>query len=307
MMIRILVTDGMDAEALEQLKLRGFEVSCRHYEAEDLAQAMAQFDAVVVRSSTRIGAGQLQACKNSRLKLIVRGGVGLDNIDTACAHDCGIAVRNTPKASSRSVAELALAHLLSCCRFISVAGHTMREDKWEKKTYAHGLELQEKTLGIIGFGRIGRCLGQMAKALGMTVLAYDLYPVKGLEEQTGIPYVSLEELLSRADFLSVHAPAADGNPIICAQTIGQMKDGVIIVNTSRGKNVDEQALLEGLESGKIRAAGLDVYLQEPTPNHALYSHPRVSCTPHIGAQTDEAQARVGAEVVEVLQSFFEME
>ncbi len=306
-MIRILVTDGMDVEALEQLKLRGFEVSCQHYESEELTQAMAQYDAVVVRSSTKIRAQHLLPCKGSRLKLIVRGGVGTDNIDVACAQECGIAVRNTPKASSRSVAELALAHLLSCCRFISVAGHTMREDKWEKKTYTHGLELCEKTLGIIGFGRIGRCLGQMARALGMKVLAYDLYPSEQIALETGIPYVSLEELLARSDFLSVHAPAADGQPIIRKETLALMKDGVIIVNTSRGSNVDEQALLEGLESGKVRAAGLDVYLQEPTPNHALYSHPRVSCTPHIGAQTDEAQARVGREVAETLCTFFEQE
>ncbi len=304
-MIRILVTDGMDESAMEQLKQQGFAVTAQHYPSEELAAEMQTYDAVVVRSSTRIGAEHLTPCKGSRLKLIVRGGVGLDNIDVACAQACGIAVRNTPKASSRSVAELALAHLLSCCRFISVAGHTMREDKWEKKTYSHGLELSGKTLGIIGFGRIGRCLGEMAKALGMRVLAYDLYPVAELEAQTGIPYVSLEELLARADLLSVHAPAADGRPIIRAETIGQMKDGVIIVNTSRGSNVDELALLEGLESGKVRAAGLDVYLEEPTPNHALYSHPRVSCTPHIGAQTDEAQNRVGREVVEVLCAFFQ--
>ncbi len=300
-MIRILVTDGMDQAAVEQLQQQGFQVWVQHYESDQLAEEMAKYDAVVVRSSTKIRAEHLTPCKGSRLKLIVRGGVGLDNIDVSCARDCGIAVRNTPKASSRSVAELALAHLLSCCRFISVAGHTMREDKWEKKTYAHGLELSGKTLGIIGYGRIGRCLGEMAVALGMQVLAYDLYPA---EDQTAVPYVPLEELLARSDFLSIHAPAADGRPIIRRETIAQMKDGVILVNTSRGQNVDEQALLEALESGKVRAAGLDVYRQEPTPNHALYSHPRVSCTPHIGAQTDEAQARVGAEVVEVLESFF---
>ena len=303
-MIRILVTDGMDKEAIEQLKKQGFDVSEQHYAPEELGAAMREYDALVVRSSTQVRACHIDAAKGSRLKLIIRGGVGTDNIDVAYAEANGIAVRNTPRASSQSVAELALAHMLSCCRFISAAGYTMREGRWDKKAYSKGIEIGGKTLGIIGFGRIGQRLGCMAKALGMTVLAYDLYPVEGLEQRLGIPYVSLEELLERSDFISVHAPAQDGQPIIRAETIARMRDGVVIINTSRGKNVDEQALLDALNSGKVRAAGLDVYLEEPTHNHDLYSHPRVSCTPHIGAQTAEAQQKVGAEVVELLTAFF---
>lgn len=303
-MIRVLVTDGMDKNAIEQLKEKGFQVTEQHFSCEELGSAMAQHDVLVVRSSTQVRSCHIDQAQNTRMKLIVRGGVGIDNIDAHYAEEHGIAVRNTPRASTESVAELALAHMLSCCRFISAAGHTMREDKWEKKAYSHGVELCGKTLGIIGFGRIGQTLGSIAKALGMQVLAYDLFPVPCLEEQIGMRYVPMEELLAQSDLISVHAPAADGQPIIRRETLAQMKDGVVVINTSRGSNVDEDALLEALEAGKVWAAGLDVYRQEPSPNHALYSHPRVSCTPHIGAQTNEAQARVGQEVVDVICSFF---
>ena len=304
-MIRVLVTDGMDKNAIEQLKKKGFQVTEQHYGCEELGTAIAQYDALVVRSSTQVRSCHIDQAKGSRLKLILRGGVGIDNIDAEYAEKNGIAVRNTPRASTESVAELALAHLLSCCRFISAAGHTMREDKWEKKAYSHGVELHGKTLGIIGFGRIGQTVGSFGKALGMKVLAYDLFPVPCLEEQLGVQYVTMEELLQQSDFISVHAPAADGQPIVRAETLAQMKDGVVLINTSRGSNVDEDALLEALNSGKVWAAGLDVYRQEPSPNHDLYSHPRVSATPHIGAQTNEAQSRVGQEIVDILCAFFQ--
>ena len=303
-MIRVLVTDGMDNRAIEQMKQKGYQVTQQHYSCEELGAAIAQHDVLVVRSSTQVRSCHIDQAKNSRLKLIVRGGVGIDNIDAAYAEAQGIAVRNTPRASTESVAELALAHMLSCCRFISAAGHSMREDKWEKKAFSKGVELYGKTLGIIGFGRIGQTLGTIAKALGINVLAYDLYPMRCLEKQLGIRYVSMEELLAQSDVISVHAPAADGQAIIRRETLAQMKDGVILINTSRGSNVDEDALLEGLESGKVWAAGLDVYQQEPTPNHDLYTHPRVSATPHIGAQTVDAQARIGQEVMDVIEQFF---
>lgn len=304
-MIRVLVTDGMDKNAMEELKNKGYQVTEQHFSCEELGSAIAQHDAVVVRSSTQIRSCHIDQAKGSRLKIILRGGVGIDNIDADYAHANGIAVRNTPKASSRSVAELALAHIFSCCRFISAAGHTMREDKWEKKAYSHGMELMGKTVGIIGFGRIGQELGKMCRALGLEVIACDPFPVPCLEKELGMRYVTMKELLEQAHIISIHAPAADGRPIIRAETIEKMREHVIIVNTSRGNNVDEQALLEALDSGKVWAAGLDVYLQEPTPNHDLYSHPRVSCTPHIGAQTDEAQAKVGSELVEILDTFFQ--
>lgn len=301
--MRILVTDGMDKSAMAQLREMGHEVVEQFYAPEELGKALCAFDVAVVRSKTKVRANHIDEAKGSQLKLIIRGGVGVDNIDVKYAEANGIAVKNTPKASSQSVAELALGHMFSCARFISHAGYTMRNDQWEKKAYGKGIELSGKTLGIVGFGRIGQHLGVMAKAIGMKVVAFDIFHIPGIEEQLGIPYVEMDDLLSQADFVSVHAPAVDGGALINAETIAKMKDGVCIINTSRGSNVDEAALLAALESGKVRAAGLDVFHDEPATNKALYSHPMVSCTPHIGAATNEAQKRIGAEIVEIIRNF----
>ncbi len=301
--MRILITDGMDKAAMAQLRELGHEVVEQFYEPDQLGAALRDFDAVVVRSKTKVRANHIDEAKGGKLKLIIRGGVGVDNIDVKYAEENGIAVRNTPGASSQSVAELAMGHMFACTRYISIAGHTMREGKWEKKAYGKGIELQGKTLGIIGFGRIGQHLGVMAKAIGMNVVAYSTTRRPEVEAKFGIPYVTLEELLAQSDFISLQAPAAPGAPLINADTIAKMKDGVVIINTSRGANVDEDALLAALESGKVRAAGLDVYADEPTANAALYSHPMVSCTPHIGAATVEAQKRIGTEIVDIIRSF----
>ena len=301
--MRILVTDGMDKTAMAALRADGHEVVEQFYEPDELGTALREFDAVVVRSKTKVRAKHIDEAKGGKLKLIIRGGVGVDNIDVKYAEEAGITVKNTPRASSESVAELAMAHMFSCSRYISIAGHSMREDKWEKKAYGKGIELSGKTLGIIGFGRIGQKLGAMAKAMGMTVIAFDIYHVPGIEEQLGMKYVEMDELFAQADFISLHTPAIDGKPLICAENIAKMKDGVIFVNTSRGNNVDETALLEALNSGKVRAAGLDVYAEEPSVNAALYSHPNVSCTPHIGAATVEAQKRIGMEIVDIVRGF----
>ena len=235
--MRILITDGMDKAAMAQLRELGHEVVEQFYEPDQLGAALRDFDAVVVRSKTKVRANHIDEAKGGKLKLIIRGGVGVDNIDVKYAEENGITVRNTPGASSQSVAELAMGHMFACTRYISIAGHTMREGKWEKKAYGKGVELQGKTLGIIGFGRIGQHLGVMAKAIGMNVVAY---------------------------------------------------------STTRRPEV---------EAGKVRAAGLDVYADEPTANAALYSHPMVSCTPHIGAATVEAQKRIGTEIVDIIRSF----
>ena len=301
--MRILVTDGMDKDALQTLKDNGHEVVEQFYAPEELGAALKEFDAVVVRSATKVRANHIDEAKGGKLKLIIRGGVGVDNIDVKYAEAAGITVKNTPRASSQSVAELAMAHMFACARFVSIAGHTMREDKWEKKAYGKGIELQGKTLGIVGFGRIGQHLGVMAKAIGMDVIAFDIFHIPGIEAQLGIPYVEMDELLAKSDFISVHAPAVDGGALISAERIAKMKDGVCIINTSRGTNVDEAALLDALNSGKVRAAGLDVYADEPASNAALYSHPMVSCTPHIGAATVEAQKRIGAEIVDIITNF----
>ena len=301
--MRILVTDGMDKSAMETLRANGHEVVEQFYEPDQLGEALKGFDAVVVRSKTKVRANHIDIAKEGNLKLIIRGGVGVDNIDVKYAEENGIKVRNTPKASSQSVAELAMGHMFACARYISIAGSTMREDKWEKKAYGKGIELQGKTLGIVGFGRIGQKLGIMAKAIGMKVIAFDIYHIDGIEEQLGIPYVEMDQLLAESDFISVHAPAVDGGALINADNIAKMKDGVCIINTSRGTNVDEDALLAALNSGKVRAAGLDVFSEEPAKNHDLYSHPMVSCTPHIGAATQEAQKRIGTEIVDIITNF----
>ncbi len=301
--MRILVTDGMDPQAMEILRAEGHEVAEQFYEPDQLGQVLRDFDAVVVRSKTKIRAKQLDEARGSRLKLIIRGGVGVDNIDVAYAQSLGYTVKNTPKASSESVAELALGHMFSCARFLSAAGCTMRAGKWEKKAYGKGIELRGKTLGIIGFGRIGQCLGTMAKALGMNVIAYDVYHVPGIEKQMNVRYVEMEELFAKADFISLHTPAVDGIPLINAENIAKMKDGAILVNTSRGNNVDEDALLDALNSGKLRGAGLDVYADETDRNQKLINHPNVSCTPHIGGSTVEAQSRIGEEIVEIIRNF----
>ena len=300
--MRILVTDGMDKTAMAQLREAGHEVVEQFYAPEELGAALREFDAVVVRSKTKVRANHIDEAKGSNLKLIIRGGVGVDNIDVKYAEENGIMVRNTPNASSQSVAECALAHMFACARFISIAGAAMRNDIWDKKAYSKGIELQGKTLGIIGFGRIGAHLGVMAKAIGMNVVATRSSRTSGTDEATGIPYVTLDELLEKSDFISLHAPALPGGPLVNADTIAKMKDGVCIINTSRGGNVDEKALREALNSGKVRAAGLDVWAEEPSKNHDLYSHPMVSCTPHIGAQTVEAQKRIGAEIVDIIKA-----
>ena len=300
--MRILVTDGMDKTAMAQLRELGHEVVEQFYEPDQLGKALRDFDVAVVRSKTKVRANHIDEAKGSRLKLLIRGGVGVDNIDVAYAKEHGIDVKNTPNASSQSVAELAMGHMFACTRYISIAGHTMREDKWEKKAYGKGIELQGKTLGIVGFGRIGQHLGVMAKAIGMNIVAFARHPNAAVTEKLGIPYVSMDELLATSDFISLHAPAVDGGALVNEASIAKMKDGVVIINTSRGANVDEAALLAALESGKVRAAGLDVYADEPTSNKALYSHPMVSCTPHIGAATVEAQKRIGAEIVEIIKA-----
>ena len=301
--MRILVTDGMDQTALQKLKDNGHQVVEQFYAPEELGAALRDFDAVVVRSATKIRAQHIDAAKGGRLKLIIRGGVGVDNIDVKYAEAAGVTVRNTPRASSNSVAELAMGHMFACARYLSIAGHTMREDKWEKKAYGKGIELGGKTLGIIGFGRIGQALCRMARGIGMEVIAEDIYHVPGIEAELGMTYVELDELLERSDFISLHTPSLNGVKLINRETIAKMKDGAVFINTSRGDNVDEDALLEALNSGKLRAAGLDVSAQEPAANPALYRHPAVSGTPHLGAATKEAQKRIGAEIVDIIESF----
>ena len=302
-MARILITDGMDKSAIAKLQELGHEVVEQFYESDDLGAAMCEFDAMVVRSKTKVRAPHIDAAKGSKMKLIIRGGVGVDNIDVKYAEENGMAVRNTPCASSASVAELALTHMLALTRFVASANVTMRQDKWDKVKYAKGMEIGGKTLGLIGFGRIGQELGKMAKALGMKVIVTGRTVKPELEEKFGVKYVTMDELLAQSDYVSLHTPALGDKPLVDAEFLAKMKHGAILINTSRGKNVDEAALLDALNAGQLRGAGLDVWFEEPTANHDLYCHPAVSCTPHIGAQTVEAQKRIGAEIVDIISGF----
>jgi D-3-phosphoglycerate dehydrogenase / 2-oxoglutarate reductase len=239
------------------------------------------------------------------LKVIARGGVGLDNIDVPAAEAKGIKVLNTPGASAVSVAELALAHMLAVSRFLHVSTTDLREGKWPKKEYSKGIELYHKNLGIFGLGNIGKEVARRALAFGMHVLAYDppFTPMDFFVEIT-----TKEKLLAKADFISLHLPFdKKAGPIIGKKEIDMMKKGVVIINCARGGVVDEAALLEGLNSGKIAAAGLDVFATEPPTEaqKALINHPRVSVSPHIGGSTVEAQERVGAEIALKINQAFE--
>ena len=298
-MVRVLASDGMDAAAVKTLEDAGYEVVQEFYEPDELAQQVKNYDVLVVRSATKVREPIIDAAaETGKLRLIIRGGVGVDNIDVAYAESKGIKVRNTPAASSASVAEMAIGQMFAISRFIGAANVSMRQGKWEKKKYK-GVELAGKTLGIIGIGRIGQEVAKRAAALGMTVIYTDV-----MGENASLPYtfVSQDEIFARADYITMHIPAAkDAAPIINAENIAKMKDGVRIINTARGVLVDEDALCDALESGKVAGAALDVYKEEPCKNERLLSQPNVSLTPHVGASTKEAQKRIGEETVSIIR------
>jgi len=303
MAYKVLICDRIDEQAIEEMKRSGFEVTVKiGMTPGELEATIPGYDAVVVRSATKIRANHID--KADALKLIIRGGVGVDNIDVEYAKKKGIEVKNTPGASSASVAELALAHIFACCRFIHAANVTMRQGLWLKKDY-EGIEVSGKTLGIIGIGRIGKELAKRAIALGMNVVAYDtVVKDPGIAGVKMLP--TLDELLATSDIISLHVPKQSTGYLIGKAEFEKMKKGAILINCSRGGVVDESALLEALNSGKLWGAGIDVFEKEPTDNTALVNHPRVSVTPHLGASTFEAQARVGGEVVAILKEFFKV-
>lgn len=314
-MIKILANDGIDPIGKKLLEDAGFIVDTETVPQDKLAVALLNYDAITVRSATKVRAALLDACPN--IKLIGRGGVGMDNIDVDYARSKGVTVVNTPAASSLSVAELVFSHLFTGIRFLQdsnrkmpLEGATKFNDL--KKAYAKGIELRGKTIGIVGFGRIGRETAAVALGVGMNVLAYDLIPFNGnitLELQGGVKIdipvqsVSLSEVITQSDFISLHTPFAD-QPILGAAEFAEMKNGVGIVNCSRGGTIDELALIEALDSGKVAFAGLDVFENEPTPLKAVLNHPKISLTPHIGASTNEAQERIGTELANLIIAHF---
>ncbi|MCI9995967.1 D-2-hydroxyacid dehydrogenase [Clostridioides difficile] len=302
-MYNILVTDGIEKEAARKLRELDFNVIEQFYEKDVLGDKLKDVDVLVVRSATKVTKDVIdKALEGKRLKLIVRGGVGLDNIDVKYAQANGIKVMNTPNASSISVAELTIGQLFVLARFINTANVTMRDGKWEKKKYK-GTEINGKTLGLIGFGRIAKEVAKRAELLGMNVIYTDI-----MGEAQGFnnyKFCDMEEVLEKADFLSLHIPFdKNKGAVITEKEINKMKKGAYLINCARGGLVDEKDLLKALDEGKLSAAAIDVYEQEPTLNLDLVNHPRVSPTPHIGASTVEAQERIGDEIVNVIQDFF---
>ena len=302
-MIKILASDGMEQAAVALLREKGYEVEEKFYAPEELGAKLAEVDVLVVRSATKVRKPIIdEAKKAGKLQLVIRGGVGVDNIDVAYAEENGIKVRNTPKASSDSVAELALGHMFALARYIAISNVTMKNGEWNKKKY-EGIELAGKTLGLIGMGRISQAIARKATALGMNVIYTDIFEIKGLPES--YKCMTRDEVLANADFVSLHIPAAkDGKPVIGAAELALMKPTAYIINTARGGLVDEDALVEALDNNKLAGAALDVFAEEPAKNEKVLSHAKISLTPHIGGSTKEAQARIGMEIVDIIEEHF---
>ncbi|HZK29057.1 MAG TPA: D-2-hydroxyacid dehydrogenase [Clostridia bacterium] len=295
-MALILANDGIDKQAELELIELGHGVDTKKYEGDDLLRRLGEVDCVIVRSATKIRDPQIDAGVAGNLKLIIRGGVGVDNINVDYAEMKGIEVRNTPAASSSAVAELVLGHMLTMARHIGEANVTMRQGKWLKKEYA-GTEIAGKTLGLIGFGRIASALAVKCLALGMEVVFTDILDI----ECEICPQVDLRQVLEVSDYVSIHIPFAGGNPVIGKKEIDMMKTGVFIINCARGGIIDEDALVDAIEAGKVKGAALDVFKEEPLKNRRLVECDKISLTPHIGAATVEAQARIGDNIVAIVK------
>jgi len=302
MAFRVLVSDPLAQSAVAAMREAGLALDEKtDLSVEQLKSEIANYDAIVIRSATKLRAEIIDCATD--LKLIVRAGVGLDNVDVLYAKEKGIEVRNTPAASSNSVAELAIGHILSLARHIGRGTVSLKEGKWEKKQLK-GVEIDGKTLGIVGIGRIGQSLARKAHALGMRVIAFDKFVEKSPlpEIVTMLPF---EELLQESDFISLHIPFdPQVGATIGANELSLMKDGVRIINCARGGVIDEAALANALASEKVAGAALDVFTTEPpNVNDALFAQENLSLTPHIGAATVEAQSRVGAEAAEIVIEF----
>jgi D-3-phosphoglycerate dehydrogenase len=319
-MVKILANDGIDASGKLVLEQAGFVVDTSKIPQDQLAAGILAggYEVVLVRSATKITSEIIDACKG--IRMLGRAGVGMDNIDIKHAESKGIKVFNTPAASSQSVAELVMAHLFSGVRFLQDSNHRMRNEGTTafnelKKHYSAGLELQGKTLGIIGFGRIGQALARMAIGMGMKVLASDPFLNEaeliisflqdGSSHKLKVKTIPMDELLSNSDFVSLHVPGkVNGKAVLGAEELSLMKRGSGIVNASRGGVIDEDALLNALNSGHLAFAGLDVFENEPSPRADILAHPHISVSPHIGASTAEAQERIATELAQTIIAFY---
>lgn len=318
--MKILANDGLDQSGIDALTEKGFEVITTKVPQDFLADFINenQIKTILVRSATKIRRDLIDACPS--IEIIGRGGVGMDNIDVDYARSKNIHVINTPSASSESVAELVFAHLFSGARFLQDSNRKMpllgdTEFSSLKKSYEKGIELRGKTIGIIGMGRIGQEVARMALGLGMRVIAADnnvgraSIKVKFYNNQfinVDIETEPLEDVLKHADFITLHVPAQKEGYMIGKPQFAMMKGGVAIINCSRGGVIDEKALIEALDSGKVAFAGLDVFENEPTPSKDILNHPKISLTPHTGASTLEAQDRIGLSLAEQICSILQV-
>ena len=315
--MKILINDGLHSAGIALLEKAGHQVDTNTIAQDDLLNKLNEYDAILVRSATTVRKDLMDAAPN--LKVIGRGGVGLDNIDVEYAKSKNISVFNTPAASSRSVAELAMAHLFGIVRSLPAVNKAMSLDgvsdfKALKKSASKGIELQGKTLGLIGFGRIGRETASIAIGCGMKIIAYDpyltegdielqLHPEYNFKHKINVKTIAKEELLASADFISLHIPGGQGYVLDTAD-FAKMKDGVGIVNCARGGTISEDALLQAMDSGKVKYVATDVFEKEPPVDERILRVNSIGLSPHIGASTSEAQERVGLELAEKIIEFF---
>ena len=297
-MLRILIADPLAPAGLEVLSEKAEVDELRDADRPRLAELISDYDAVIVRSATQITREVLQG--GERLKVVGRAGVGVDNIDIAAATERGVLVINAPTANSLSATEHTFALLLALARRIPAADASLKAERWERKSHV-GSELQGKALGVIGFGQIGQRVATRARAFDMEVLAYDPFLQTAVAERLDVEPTSLDEVFARSDYITFHTPLTDQTRnMLNRRSIASMKDGAAVINVGRGGVVDADALLEALDSGKLSGAGLDVFPEEPPADYRLAAHPRVVATPHIGAQTTEAQDRIATETARMV-------
>ncbi|MBP7690727.1 MAG: hydroxyacid dehydrogenase [Anaerolineales bacterium] len=303
MTLKILIADGLAEAGVNLLKTAGDVTVSSKITAAELLAALPEYHALVVRSRTKVTRAVLEA--GAALKVVGRAGVGVDNIDVAAAVARGVTVVNSPQAATTSVAELTMGLLLALARSLTALDGSMKQGKWEKSAFI-GTELAGKTLGVMGLGRIGSEVVRRARAFEMKPIAYDPHKTAATIHERGAEPVSLDEILAQADYLSLHLPLnAETQNLLSASRLAQMKPGARLLCLARGGMLDEEALRVALDEGRLAGAALDVFAAEPPPAGSLAAHPKVIATPHIGAQTQEAQARAGlaiaAEVLAVLQ------
>ncbi|RMH56996.1 MAG: hypothetical protein D6679_07665 [Candidatus Hydrogenedentota bacterium] len=300
MAVKVLVSDKLSEAGLEILRAAEeveLDVAVG-LSPEELSERIGGYEAIIIRSATKLPASILE--KAVSLKAIVRAGVGVDNVDLTAAKERGIAVMNTPGGSTSAVAELVLGMMLGLARRLPEADRTMKAGRWEKKSL-QGTQLKDKTLGLIGLGRIGRTVAEYARAFGMTVIGYDPLVT---EDIAGIERCDLDRVFREADYLSLHVPLTEETRhMVGTETLKKVKKGVRIINCARGGVVDEQALREALDDGRVAGAAFDVYETEPPGENSIASHPKVIATPHIGASTDEAQASVSTEAAAIIVEY----